>query len=267
MGVSRSADRPFSAHLSWSTTEPRSSAVLLDESQDAAPGVVAGVLPLLERAVEEAVGRSLVDVHLVRHLRLGELAVELDKRLSGARGIGAGDQQKERFLHPRDVRFNSHRTAIKADDTVGVRHERGKVPRARPAEAKADSEHRLDGTAVLRSEMYDRSLHVGRNIFLRRLLDMRHEFERLAAIADACRAAEIVDGYRVDPGLGEALRELLVEMVQAADVGHDDHAGTGRLFGACEVGAELRAICGGEDQVTLVGGGAAYGREGRAGVV
>src|SRR5258708_26774712 len=69
MGVSRSADRPFSAHLSWSTTELRSSAVLLDESQDAAPGVVAGVLPLLERAVEEAVGRSLVDVHLVRHLR------------------------------------------------------------------------------------------------------------------------------------------------------------------------------------------------------
>src|SRR5258708_14346528 len=106
MGVSRSADRPFSAHLSWSTTEPRSSAVLLDESQDAAPGAVAGVLPLLERAVEEAVGRSLVDVHLVRHLRLRELVVELDVRFTSDRRVAAGEQQTHRILHPRALRHN-----------------------------------------------------------------------------------------------------------------------------------------------------------------
>jgi len=96
---------------------------------------------------------------------------------------------------------------------------------------------------------------------------VRHELERLGAVGGLRRTAEVVDRDRVDPRLGETLGELLVELVQTADVGHDDHAGTGRLFRAREVGAEFGSVGRGEDQLTLVGGSATYWGKGRAGVI
>src|SRR6266849_3031737 len=104
------------------------SAVLLDEGEHATPGVVAGVLPLLECAVEEAVGRSLVDVHLQRHARGGQLALELFGDLHGGRSVGASHQQQQWSLHPRDVWLASRRSPIEADAAVEAPVQRGLVP-------------------------------------------------------------------------------------------------------------------------------------------
>jgi hypothetical protein len=78
--------------------------------------------------------------------------------------------------------------------------------------------------------------------------------EALVARPIAGRPAEIVDSDGVDPRLGEALRQLLVERVQASHVGHHDHAGAGRFRGAGEVGHEAVAVGGRQMDVALVGG-------------
>src|SRR5450759_5996944 len=72
-------DYTLPAWLRTSSRELRS-AVLLDEGQHAAPSVVAGILPLVVSPVEEAVWGALVNLHLVRHARIGELLVEGVKR-------------------------------------------------------------------------------------------------------------------------------------------------------------------------------------------
>jgi hypothetical protein len=69
--------------------------VPLHEIQHPIPRIVARVLPLRERAVEEAVRRSLVDVLLVSDLGRGELALELTGLLGGGRLVGAGDQDQQ----------------------------------------------------------------------------------------------------------------------------------------------------------------------------
>src|SRR5438309_2373270 len=76
----------------------RQSAVLLDEGQHAPPSVIAGLLPLFVRPVEEAVRSALVDVHLVRDTDLGQLAVEVDELFPWRGGVGARDKQKQRRL-------------------------------------------------------------------------------------------------------------------------------------------------------------------------
>jgi len=53
--------------------------MFLDEGQHTPPRIVARILPLGKVAVEEAVWRALVDVHLVGNLGLGELLVEIDE--------------------------------------------------------------------------------------------------------------------------------------------------------------------------------------------
>src|ERR1700694_4126705 len=59
--------KALSPTLSFPTKTGIRLAVLLDERQHAAPGVVAGVLPFRKATVEEAVRRAVVDMHLVRH--------------------------------------------------------------------------------------------------------------------------------------------------------------------------------------------------------
>src|ERR1700693_683708 len=103
--------------------------VLFDECQDAPPCVVAGILPLGEGGVEEAVGRSVVDVHLVRHVRRGQLLVERVERFERRRSVGARDQKQQRRLHLRHEGFAPWRTAIEANRTVDVPLQRRLIPR------------------------------------------------------------------------------------------------------------------------------------------
>src|SRR5713101_9435539 len=159
------------------------SAVLLDEGEHATPGVVAGVLPLLECAVEEAVGRSLVDVHLQRHARGGQLALELFGDLHGGRSVGASHQQQQWSLHPRDVWLASRRSPIEADAAVEAPVQRGLVPRTRATKAEAHREQRTHRSAVFRFEIFDRRGDVYRDVFLCGLLEMGHVFEALTAAA------------------------------------------------------------------------------------
>ena len=66
--------------------------------------------------------------------------------------------------------------------------------------------------------------------------------EVVAALADAGRAAEVVDGDRRDAALGETQRKLLVEAVEAADVRQDHDAGVARLLGQRGEGREAVAV-------------------------
>jgi hypothetical protein len=47
---------------------------------------------------------------------------------------------------------------------------------------------------------------------------VRHELKRVAAIADPSGPPKVIDRDRIDSGLGEALGELFVEVMQAADI-------------------------------------------------
>jgi hypothetical protein len=89
-----------------------------------------------------------------------------------------------------------------------------------PAEAEPDREDDARRLAELRDHRCEIALHAcdGR---LGRVLPV---VEVLAALADARRAAEVVERDRRVAALGEAERELLVEAVEPADVGEDRDA-------------------------------------------
>src|SRR6266516_1607883 len=229
-------------------------AVLFHELQHAAPGVIAGVLPLLIGTVKEAVRRPLVNVRLVRHPRRGQLPLEVFVLLGRRRLIRTGDEDQERCLHLRDVRLAAHRPAVKADDAVQAGVHRGLIPRVRPAEAEANREDGPGGPAFLGLQVGDGGGGVGRYALGRRGVHVRHVIEAIASIAPAGRPCEVVDGNAVDTRLGKSLRQVLEELVEAADVREDDHAGAGRLRRPREVGVELGPIGRGEDEVSVVGG-------------
>ncbi len=63
-----------------------------------------------------------------------------------------------------------------------------------------------------------------------RLLHVRPVFELLVALRRAGGPAEVVESNGGDAALGEAQGELLVEAVEAADVGEDDDGGSAGLF-------------------------------------
>lgn len=58
---------------------------------------------------------------------------------------------------------------------------------------------------------------------------MRHVLEVVASLLDACRSSEVVERDSRIAALREAERELLVEAVEAADVGKDDDPRGGRF--------------------------------------
>ena len=91
--------------------------------------------------------------------------------------------------------------------------------------------------------------------------------EALAPLLVLGGASEVVDGDGVHPGLGEALGELLVELVQPAHVGQDQHAGAARRRSPREVGRKAGAVGRGQLQRALVRGRAGDRRQGRPGVI
>ncbi len=74
------------------------------------------------------------------------------------------------------------------------------------------------------------------------LLDVRHVFEVLVTRAEAGGAAEVVDRDCGVADLGEALGQLRVERVQAADVGQDHHPAALARGGLRESGRESGAV-------------------------
>ena len=90
---------------------------------------------------------------------------------------------------------------------------------------------------------------------------MRHVLEAVAPVAPSGRPCKVVDGDAVDAGLGKSLRQLFEELMEAADVGQDDHPGICRLGRPCEVGVELGAVRRGEDEISVVSRGSAYRRQ------
>ena len=101
--------------------------------------------------------------------------------------------------------------------------------------------------------MRHRRRHVGRDRVRARPLDVRHVFELVVAHAHAGRPTEVIERRRMDPGLGEAHGEVLVEGVQTADVGEDDDRRPSGLLGGGRVGREPGAVGGGQEEVTPVG--------------
>src|SRR5436309_1716928 len=88
--------------------------LFLEEGQDLAPGVLAGLFVLVEGAVEEGVRRTLVDDHPVCLAGVGELPVELLELL--LRGdVGARDQHQERRLHLRHDVADASGDPVEAD--------------------------------------------------------------------------------------------------------------------------------------------------------
>jgi hypothetical protein len=81
-----------------------------------------------------------------------------------------------------------------------------------------------------------------------------HVVPVVGALAGADGAAEVVDRDGVTAGLGEALGQLDVEAVEAADIGEDEHGRVAAVGRLSERGREARAVGGG--QLERLGGGA-----------
>ena len=86
-------------------------------------------------------------------------------------------------------------------------------------------------------------------------------------LRDAGRAAEVVEGDGGDAALGEPECELLVEAVEAANVGEDDDACVRRARRARGEGGEAVPVGRFEDEILVRDGGAGDGRDRRRGVV
>src|SRR6202049_2617367 len=94
-------------------------AVLLYKRKHAAPGVIAGVLPLLECAIEEAVRCALVNVHLVGDLGCLELPLEVAGGFRRGGGVVARNEQEQGSLHPGDLRLRPWRAGVETEGSVG----------------------------------------------------------------------------------------------------------------------------------------------------
>src|SRR5215831_3253586 len=152
--------------------------VLFDEAQNLPPGVFRRLLVLLECAIEEGVGRAVVDHHTVGDARVGQLAVELLELLDGSE-VGARNEQKEGCLHLRDHLSHPGGHPIEADATGQPVTGSRLAPGLGAAEAEADGEHRAHIAHLTRPEELDRRPRVGGNALRRRLVDVRAELEIL----------------------------------------------------------------------------------------
>ena len=94
----------------------------------------------------------------------------------------------------------------------------------------------------------DRGARVCLDAVVGRLVDVRPVLELVVAGARAGGAPEVVERDRSVPALGEAKGQLLVEVVEAADVREDDHARRRLAVGRREEGRELVSVGGRQGQ-------------------
>ena len=107
---------------------------------------------------------------------------------------------------------------------------------------------------------------IGLNSFGRRLLDVRHVLEVVAALLGAGRATEVIERDRSDPALREAQRKLLVEAVETAHVRQNHDTDLGSIVRDGGEGGEPVAITRFEHELVVRDGGAADRRDRRNGV-
>jgi hypothetical protein len=96
---------------------------------------------------------------------------------------------------------------------------------------------------------------------------MRRVVEILATLPGPSGSPEIVDGDGIDTALREPQRELLVERVEAADVGQDDDPDAARLGRSGPKRRQRVAVGRGEDGPLPVEGAAGDRRDRWAAVV
>jgi hypothetical protein len=92
---------------------------------------------------------------------------------------------------------------------------------------------------------------------------VRRVLEVVVALADAGRAAEVVDRDGRVAALREPQRELLVEAVEPADVREDDDARMRLAVGRRHERGELVPVGGAQDDVVVRDGRAGDDRDGR----
>ena len=141
------------------------------------------------------------------------------------------------------------RGAVEADRPGEAVPARRREPGVAAAEAEADREHGLAAAAVGRAQVLDGGADVLLDPLRRRLRHVLHVRELVVALADARRAAEVVERDGGVAALGEAQRELLVEAVEAAHVGQHDDADRRRLVGQRHERREPRSVGGLERDV------------------
>jgi hypothetical protein len=137
-------------------------------------------------------------------------------------------------------------------------------PGVAAAEAEADGE---DRRRAVRAQIRDAGGDVGLHAFGRRLLAVRRIVEVLSALLRARRAAVEIERDGRVAALREPEGELLVEPVQAADVGEDDDPRRGRLVRARRERGEAVPVRRLEHQVVVRHRGARQGRDRRERVV
>lgn len=134
------------------------------------------------------------------------------------------------------------------------------------AEAEPDREDGRTRRDVVGPKMSHRGRDIVLNAVRRRLLDVRHVLEILATFLHTRSAPEVVERHSRIAALGKAQRELLVEPVEPANVGQDDHPdAAGRLGKSCE-GREAVAVLSLENEISMRDGGAGDPRNGRSGI-
>ncbi len=129
----------------------------------------------------------------------------------------------------------------------------GGEPRVAAAEAEADGE---DRRAAGRAQVRDRRGDVRLDAVRRRLHDVLHVVEVVVALRHPGGAAEVVERDRRVAALREAERQLLVEAVEAADVGQDHDPRRGRLLRHGLERREAVPVGGLEHEIVVRDGGA-----------
>ena len=114
--------------------------------------------------------------------------------------------------------------------------------------------------------MLDGGGDIGLNALGRRLLDVFHVLEVVAALRHPGGATEVVERNGRDPTLGEAQCQFLVEPVEAAHVRQDHDAYVHRLLRGRREGGEGISVARREREVLVRDGGAADHRDGRNGI-
>src|SRR5438105_11677263 len=238
---------PYQAQRSLRLSLAAARAAGADERQDASPRVFAFALALLERAIEERVGRTRVGLDVVRDPGIVERRHKCGDVTRGDPRIGAAEQSKDRRSHtfrifrryrPR-LSFAFAEASVETDDSgesgyLGRGEERNPSP-------ETEAEDERPGRPGLAFDVRACRGDVGEDVLWPDLTDVRRVLEVVGASRRAGRPAKVIEGDRVHAGRGEAVGELLVKRMETAYVGRDHHRHR-RLRCAGDIRAELRRV-------------------------